>query len=91
MATSILIIAESGSGKSTAGRNLKPEETFWVNVANKPLPFPGWKSKYPAFTTKSKETGRISAASSVKDVLAIMSFVSTKRPEIKTLIIDDKN
>ena len=91
MATSILIVAESGSGKSTSGRNLKPEETFWINVANKPLPFPGWKGKYPVFTTKSKETGTISAANSVKDVLAIMSFVNKSRPEIKTLIIDDKD
>lgn len=38
MAESVLVIADSGSGKSTSGRNLDPKETFWINIANKPLP-----------------------------------------------------
>ena len=50
MAESILIIGESGSGKSTSARHLNPDETFWINVANKSLPFKGWKSKYPKFS-----------------------------------------
>ena len=39
MAVPILIIGESGSGKSTSARNLEPESTFYINVANKSLPF----------------------------------------------------
>ena len=46
MAQSTLIIAESGSGKSTSIRNLEPKETFIINIANKPLPFRGWKKNY---------------------------------------------
>ena len=46
MANSVLVIAESGSGKSTSIRNLNPKETVIINIANKPLPFKGWKSKY---------------------------------------------
>ena len=43
MAQSVLIIADSGTGKSTSMRNLDPKETFIINIANKPLPFKGWK------------------------------------------------
>ena len=52
MAQSVLVIADSGTGKSTAIRNLNPDETFIINIANKPLPFKGWKKNY---TLISKE------------------------------------
>ena len=43
MAQSVLIIADSGTGKSTSMRNLDPKSTVIINIANKPLPFKGWK------------------------------------------------
>ena len=46
MASSVLIVGDSGSGKSTGIENLDPASTFLINVANKPLPFKGWKNKY---------------------------------------------
>ena len=46
MSTTILIIGESGSGKSTSLRKLNHEETAIINVLDKPLPFKGFKSKY---------------------------------------------
>lgn len=88
MAQSILIIGESGSGKSTGGRTLKPEETFWINVANKPLPFKGWKSKYPKISKEVKD-GRLSTVNSPNGIIKAMEYVNTERPEIKNLIIDD--
>ena len=45
MSNLIAIVGESGSGKSTSIRTLNAEETFVVNVASKPLPFKGWRSK----------------------------------------------
>ena len=36
----ILCIGKSGRGKSTAIRNLDPQETFLINILGKPLPFP---------------------------------------------------
>ena len=50
MANSVLVIADSGTGKSTSIRTLDPKETFIINIANKPLPFKGWKSKYTQIT-----------------------------------------
>jgi len=89
MAQSILIIGESGSGKSTGGRTLKPEETFWINVANKPLPFKGWKTKYPKLSKDNNKKGRLSTVSSPNGIIKAMQYVSDERPEIKNLIIDD--
>ena len=54
MAQSILVIAESGAGKSTSIANLDPKETFIVNVANKPLPFKGWKNKYKIWSREDQ-------------------------------------
>ena len=39
MGIPVLIMGESGSGKSTALRNFEPEEIGIFNVASKPLPF----------------------------------------------------
>lgn len=41
MANKILIMGESGTGKSTSMRNFKPEEIAIVNPVGKPLPFRG--------------------------------------------------
>lgn len=88
MADSVLIIAESGSGKSTSIENLNPAETFIINVANKPLPFPGWKKKY---TTWSKDNlkGNLYSNSNPSEIIACLNYINTKRPEIKTVVIDD--
>ena len=88
MAQSVLIIAESGGGKSTSGRNLDPKETFWINVANKPLPFKGWKKKYSKIS-KDNPKGNLSSVATPSGILKAMEYVSNERPEIKNLIIDD--
>lgn len=41
MGVPILILGESGTGKSASMRNFKPDEIALVNVAGKPLPFRG--------------------------------------------------
>ncbi len=88
MAQSILVIAESGCGKSTSIENLKPEETFIINVANKPLPFKGWKKKYTPFDIATKK-GNVAAVSKPADIEAILKIVNNDRKEIKNVVIDD--
>ncbi len=39
MGIPVLILGESGSGKSSSLRNFEPDEVLVLNVANKPLPF----------------------------------------------------
>jgi hypothetical protein len=88
MAQSILVIAESGTGKSTSIENLDPKETFIINVANKPLPFKGWKKKYTIWS-KENPTGNMYDKSTVPNIEACIKYVNDKRPDIKVLVIDD--
>jgi len=88
MAQGVLIIGESGSGKSTSGRNLDPKETLWINVANKSLPFKGWKTKYTLFN-KDHLDGNMSVKNKPGDIINVLKYVSEKRPEIKTIVVDD--
>jgi hypothetical protein len=88
MAQGILIIAESGAGKSTSIENLDPKETFIINVANKPLPFKGWKKKYVLWS-KDNPTGNLYTGSSAQQIEACLGYVNSKRPDIKTIVIDD--
>ena len=46
MSKAILIIGESGSGKTTSMRNLKPEETFYIDCDGKGLNWKKWKDQY---------------------------------------------
>lgn len=88
MGQGILIIAESGAGKSTSIENLDPKETFIVNVANKPLPFKGWKKKYTQWS-KDTPTGNLYTGSTAQQIEACLGYVNSKRTEIKTIVIDD--
>lgn len=93
MSTSILIIGESGTGKSTAIRTLDPSETFIINIDHKPLPFKGWQKSYKSegkdmnyYIPRSDEQKHQVTALSI---LNILERISSNRPEIKTVIIDD--
>ncbi|MCB1713080.1 MAG: ATP-binding protein, partial [Candidatus Riesia sp.] len=88
MGKRVLIIAESGSGKSHSVQHLKPEETFIMNVASKDLPFKGWKNKYPLWTPQDKE-GRMMNNVTAQDVLEGLTYIDKHRPDIKNVVIDD--
>lgn len=88
MAQSVLVIADSGSGKSTSIRNLLPKETFIVNIANKPLPFKGWKSKYTQIS-KDNPKGNMTSASSAAGIVKAMKHVNDNMPHVTNLVIDD--
>ena len=88
MAQSVLVIADSGSGKSTAIRDLDPKETFIINIANKPLPFKGWKKDY-TMISKDNQKGNMTGVSSAAGIIKAMMHVNDKMPHIKNLVIDD--
>ena len=88
MAQGVLVIAESGAGKSTSIETLEPKETFIINVANKPLPFKGWKKKYTIWS-KENLTGNMYDKATPESIEACIKYVNEKRPEIKTLVVDD--
>ena len=88
MAQGVLIIAESGAGKSTSIETLDPKETFIINVANKPLPFKGWRKKYTIWS-KENPSGNMYDKAGPENIEACIKYVSEKRPEIKTIVVDD--
>lgn len=88
MNNSILILGDSGTGKSSAIRNLPPAETFVINVISKPLPFRGSTKNYTKLSTDGL-TGNTYCTDNGAMIKKIITFVNDKRPEIKYLIIDD--
>ena len=83
MATGILIIGESGSGKSTSVRNLDPQSTYIINVQNKVLPWKGAKAQY------TKENKNIVAVDNAKSIQSMLKNISEKAEHIKCVVIDD--
>lgn len=49
MSIPVLLMGESGTGKSTSFRNFEPHEIAFINVQGKPLPF---RSKFDTYQTK---------------------------------------
>jgi hypothetical protein len=88
MGKGIMIIGESGTGKSTSMESLNPEETFIINVKNKSLPFRGWKTKYQKFNSTTKE-GNHAVTDQAAQVLALLNFINKELPKVKTVVIDD--
>ncbi len=88
MSNTVLIIGQSGSGKSTSLRNLNPKTTFIINVLDKPLPFKAFRKNYHAVTKQNKD-GNYYATDDWSQVVKCIEMVNKERPEVTTLIIDD--
>lgn len=87
-AETMLIIGESGVGKTTSLRNLNPDETFIISTTAKPLPWRGWKKQYTDFDVKTLKGNRIQMYNSSK-VVSLLKFISAKLPNIKNIVLDD--
>ena len=88
MAQEILIIGESGSGKSTSLEHLDPKSTFIFNVAKKPMPFRGWKGKYVAID-RDNPKGNYLESDQSSTIVKTMKHINENMPHIKTVIVDD--
>lgn len=86
MSNAILVIGESGSGKSTAIRTLPPQETFIINVLDKPLPFRGSRKMYPK---AEGGKGNLIHTDSFRKIKEILRYVNTQRMDIKYVVVDD--
>jgi hypothetical protein len=89
MSNAILILGESGAGKSSSGEFLDPKETFWLNVTGKDLPIRGFKKNYIPFS-KDNPKGNYLCTSNPDEIIKTMNFIHANRPEIKNLLTDDK-
>lgn len=85
MAQKVLILGDSGTGKSASLRNFQPEEVLVINAAGKPLPFKNhFESVTPAFNKMTVDVIRAMDNTSKKviiidDAQYIMSFQYMRR------------
>lgn len=87
MSRVIGIMGESGSGKTTAMRNLDPSTTMYIDSDKKGLNFKGWRDKY------SVEKKNYIATDSFSIVKGVLEKVNTEEQfkHIKTVVIDTLN
>ena len=81
MAKTILICGKTGTGKTTAIRNLNPKETVILRVINRTLPFK-FSGKY------GKEQKNMFSTPSYEDVLKGLQWAD-KQANVKNIIITD--
>lgn len=85
MANIIGIMGESGAGKTTSMRNLDPATTYYIDCDKKGLSWRGWKKQY------NSENKNYYQTDVQEEVLHIMKGINSKRPNIKTVVIDTLN
>lgn len=87
MAKVIGVMGESGSGKTTAMRNLPPKETFYIDCDKKGLNWKGWRKQY------SVDNKNYFATDSFSTCKALIEKVdkSENFRNIKYLVIDTIN
>lgn len=88
-AETILILGESGHGKTSSLRNLDPTSTFIISTTSKPLPWRGWKKMYKKFDPKTNIEGNWYQTSKSSNVMTIIKYINNKMPHIKNIILDD--
>jgi len=79
------IMGESGSGKTTSMRNLKPEETFYIDCDKKGLSWKGWRKQY------NKENKNYIQTSDSRLITKLLSKIDKEQTHIKYAIIDTLN
>lgn len=83
MAKVIIVIGDTGTGKSTSIRTLDPKETYIINVLGKDLPFRGSSTLYNA------ENKNLSVVSDYGSIVNVLQGISTKLPAVKQIVLDD--
>lgn len=87
MSKVIGVMGESGSGKTTAMRNLPSKETFYIDCDKKGLNWKGWKKAYNVENKNYWSTDSFSVVSSLMDKVDKQENFQ----RIKYLVIDTLN
>lgn len=87
MSEMVMILGESGSGKSTSARNLPPDETFIIQVTPKMLPFKNANRMYSRIS-KENPDGNLYITDKSKQIVDILKKIS-ENEKVKYIVVDD--
>ena len=85
MSRGILVMGESGSGKTTSLRTLNPQKTFIIESDGKGLSWRGWKKQY------SKSNKNYFETYDAGIIRTVLERIDTEMPHIKVIVIDTLN
>lgn len=85
MSKTLLIMGESGSGKTTSMRNLDPKETFYIDADRKGLSWKGWRTNY------NSENKNYMATSDASVIKTLLKKINEEQKQIKVVVIDTLN
>ncbi len=88
MGMGILVIGETGTGKSRSIKTLNPETTFLIKIIDKPLPFKGAKALYKMGEDKISE-GNLLICRDSSTVIKTIKSISKHMAHIKNIVVDD--
>ena len=92
MARVIGVMGESGSGKTTAMRNLDPKTTMYIDADLKGLNWKGWKNQYNSKAANYVATDSFSNVTRLMDRINKLEGDDMKTfGNIKTIVIDTLN
>lgn len=87
MARVIGVMGESGSGKTTAMRNLDPKTTFYIDCDKKGLNWKGWRNQY----SEDKKNYFKSDSFSIVERLLVKINTEDQFKKVKCVVIDTLN
>lgn len=87
MANILCVMGESGSGKTSAMRNLDPATTYYIDCDKKGLSWRGWRAQY------NPEAKNYAKTDDQQYVLRLLHAINDKEStkHIKTVIVDTMN
>jgi len=86
MSRAILVMGESGSGKTTSLRTLDPKTTFIIEADGKGLSWRGWKKNYSTENKNYIETDKVGS------IMQILNRIDNQdMTHIKVVVIDTLN
>ena len=84
----LMIIGESGAGKTRSLKDMDTESTFLIQTIRKSLPFKGWREKWRE-ATQANPKGNYAVVDDHAAILEFLRAISARRPEIRNIVIDD--
>jgi hypothetical protein len=88
MGRKILIMGDSGQGKSYSTRNLDPNETFYIQCTTKDIPYKGAAKMYTTYDSSTGK-GNLLSTNDWEQVCNAVKHINGKLPHIKVIIVDD--